>query len=359
MNSTQPDPILGSAEGVQRRTIVAGAAWTIPVIATAVGAPLAAASDQPTLTFTNGPYSANGCGTLGDVVIRATTDGTTPVTSGTLISVTLPAGFTWSDGLTGPRAFPADGNGEVAVSGIRVPATATNATLTASTGGLTAAAPVSVTANQSVFAADGSPLGTGQPVGLVGLKGDGANAWGVTSSGDLWLTNGGPWAPIAGGTGVSDYYVNGGGGAYLKDGVVYGAGGAVFGSGQPGTLVSIEGDGANIWGADAAGNLFLSGGGAWLPIAGATGTSDYYVNGGGATYLKNGVVYGADGTVFGSGQPGTLVSIEGDGANIWGADAAGNLFLSGGGAWLPIAGATGASDYYVNGDGGAYLKGAC
>lgn len=33
--------------GIQRRTVVAGAAWTIPVVATAVGAPLAAASTTP------------------------------------------------------------------------------------------------------------------------------------------------------------------------------------------------------------------------------------------------------------------------------------------------------------------------
>ena len=33
---------------LQRRTVVAGAAWTIPVVATAIGAPLAAASDPVT-----------------------------------------------------------------------------------------------------------------------------------------------------------------------------------------------------------------------------------------------------------------------------------------------------------------------
>ncbi|MCT2086764.1 hypothetical protein M3D75_11615 [Microbacterium enclense] len=47
--------------GVDRRTIIKGAAWTLPVIALAVAAPAAAAS-----TVDAGPYVLNGsCGTTG------------------------------------------------------------------------------------------------------------------------------------------------------------------------------------------------------------------------------------------------------------------------------------------------------
>ncbi|PPF21784.1 hypothetical protein C5C18_15055 [Rathayibacter tritici] len=81
--------------------------------------PAAAASDTPTIAFTNGPYTVNACGTLKDVTVKATTDGTTPVAAGTMISVTLPEGLTWSDGATGTKSFPADGSGQVTLSGIR------------------------------------------------------------------------------------------------------------------------------------------------------------------------------------------------------------------------------------------------
>lgn len=61
MNNNQSGPILNSEEGVQRRTIVAGAAWTIPVIAAATAAPLAAASaagpDLVITNFTNAPQA--------------------------------------------------------------------------------------------------------------------------------------------------------------------------------------------------------------------------------------------------------------------------------------------------------------
>lgn len=107
-----------SADGMHRRTIVKGAAWTVPVVAVAMATPAAAASKTPTIAFTNGPYTVNACKTLKDVTVKATTDGTTPVAAGTLISVTLPEGLAWSDGTTGTKSFPADGTGQVALSGI-------------------------------------------------------------------------------------------------------------------------------------------------------------------------------------------------------------------------------------------------
>jgi hypothetical protein len=132
------------ADGIQRRTIIAGAAWTIPVVATAVGAPLAAASPAPTLTFTNGPYTVAACGTLKDVIIQATTDGTTP-DPGQQVTVTLPSGLTWSDGTTTPRVFIADGNGNVTLSGIKATSAAGSPTITAtSNAGPTATAVVTV-----------------------------------------------------------------------------------------------------------------------------------------------------------------------------------------------------------------------
>lgn len=133
MTHTQPLFVRDSNGGVQRRTLVAGAAWMIPVVATAVGAPLAAASGEaPTLAFTNGPYTVAACGTLKDVVIKAITDGTTAPPTGTLVTVTLPAGLTWSNGETGSRPFSTDANGEVVLSGVKAIATSGSQTITAS-----------------------------------------------------------------------------------------------------------------------------------------------------------------------------------------------------------------------------------
>lgn len=104
--------------GLERRTLVQGAAWTIPVVGVTMATPAAAASSTPTLSFTNGPYAVDACGVLKDVVLKATTDGTTPVAAGTTISVTLPDQLKWSDGTTGTKSFPADANGQVTLSRI-------------------------------------------------------------------------------------------------------------------------------------------------------------------------------------------------------------------------------------------------
>ncbi len=140
------------SRGLSRRTIVQGAAWSVPVIAAAVALPLAAASVAATVEFVNGPYSVTGCGTLGDVVVRATTDGTTPVAAGTLITVTLPSGLTWEDGSSGPRVLPANGSGQVTLSGIQAGPAASNPVITASATGANASAPVSVAAASGPFA---------------------------------------------------------------------------------------------------------------------------------------------------------------------------------------------------------------
>lgn len=139
-------PSTARTPGVERRTLVAGAAWTIPVVATAVGAPLAAASGAPTLAFTNGPYTVAACGTLKDVVLKATTNGTAPVAIGTPLTVSLPAGLVWSDGTTGSRTVRTGADGEVVLSGIRSTSGNTALQLSAAAGAATTTAPVSIAA---------------------------------------------------------------------------------------------------------------------------------------------------------------------------------------------------------------------
>ncbi|KQQ08042.1 hypothetical protein ASF46_11805, partial [Rathayibacter sp. Leaf296] len=173
-----------------RRTIVAGAAWTIPVVAVAVATPAAAASLQPTLEFVNGPYTVPACGTLGDVVLHATTDGSTPAT-GQLVTVTLPAGLKFSDGTT-TKPFPVDSTGDVVISGITAFGGASTGTITASTGSLTTTAPAAVTggnygmhvwnySSQSSY--DLGSLPAGVSVSQPGQAGSNTNGYPVGSSG--------------------------------------------------------------------------------------------------------------------------------------------------------------------------------
>ncbi|KQQ10148.1 hypothetical protein [Rathayibacter sp. Leaf296] len=143
-NSNDVPLTLDGNGGVQRRTIVAGASWTIPVIAIATATPAAAASLQPTLEFITVPATVDSCATLGDVVIEATTDGSAPVADGTLVTVTLPPGLTWSDGTTTPRTLPTT-SGRVTVTGLKATGTASGpVTLTASSGTLLTPATVTV-----------------------------------------------------------------------------------------------------------------------------------------------------------------------------------------------------------------------
>jgi hypothetical protein len=107
----------GKAKGLPRRTILMGAAWSVPVISAAIATPLAAASTtELELAFVNGPYQAIACGPLDDIVVRATRGGT--AAPGEPITVTLPAGLTWSDGTTAPRTLVSDANGEIILSGV-------------------------------------------------------------------------------------------------------------------------------------------------------------------------------------------------------------------------------------------------
>ncbi|MCK2026506.1 hypothetical protein [Microbacterium sufflavum] len=74
-------------KGVSRRTIVKGAAWSVPVIAAAVATPLAAASGTTDI----GAFALNGsCGTLGVLGpgFTLTAGPSAPIPAGTTIAVT-------------------------------------------------------------------------------------------------------------------------------------------------------------------------------------------------------------------------------------------------------------------------------
>jgi hypothetical protein len=167
---------------VNRRTIVQGAAWSIPVVAVAVGAPLAAASPAPTLTFTNGPYTVDACGTLDNVTLHATTDGTSP-NAGDLVTISLPTGLTFADGST-TKIFTTDAGGNITLTGIRVSGTARGGAITATDSTSTATTAVTVTPTGGAFIYNNGTISqTPVPAGSTPVT---YNTF-VDASGNLWV----------------------------------------------------------------------------------------------------------------------------------------------------------------------------
>ncbi|PPI52134.1 hypothetical protein [Rathayibacter toxicus] len=134
-----------SENGVERRTLVKGAAWSVPIIATAGATPAFAASPTPTLAFTQSSYSGAGCGTITGVQVKRTVDGTAP-DAGKTVSVTLADGYTFADGTT-TYSGTTDANGLITLPDIKVPAKGGNSKFSASSDTLAASASVSGTQN--------------------------------------------------------------------------------------------------------------------------------------------------------------------------------------------------------------------
>ncbi|NQX26792.1 hypothetical protein HQQ81_05430 [Microbacteriaceae bacterium VKM Ac-2854] len=127
----------------RRRTVVAAGTWTAPVVLTALGAPLAAASGRVrTLAFDAPEYAITPYRTFGDVVVTARVDGRPA--AGVPVRFELPSGTTWADFARVPRLLITDGTGRVVLGGDRdaivsVEATPMSGPLTASAPGFPAA----------------------------------------------------------------------------------------------------------------------------------------------------------------------------------------------------------------------------
>lgn len=152
-------PINPAKPGLGRRTILTGAAWSIPVITLAVATPMATASETRTLqlTFTAAPYTVAACGVLVGAGVVATYSDGSAVPAGQAVTVTLPVGYTWANnGGSEARTYMTDAYGEVTLDDITV--TATGGPLSASSGGVVAAGPVVVTANPTVTVLQWNPI---------------------------------------------------------------------------------------------------------------------------------------------------------------------------------------------------------
>ncbi|MDF2044948.1 hypothetical protein P2P98_02145 [Microbacterium sp. Kw_RZR3] len=171
-----------TAPSATRRTVLTGAAWSVPVIAAASLAPLAAASDTVTLAFDKSTYNGTACGTISGAYVTVTVNGV--ATAGKSVTTTLSAGYKFSGGSASYTGV-SDGSGKVALPSIAVPGQggqsvlkAMHATTTATS---TAAAPAaskahSATASGSNSTYSGIP-GTAVPIGGAGWFLDGTTLY--------------------------------------------------------------------------------------------------------------------------------------------------------------------------------------
>ncbi|MCT2087352.1 hypothetical protein M3D75_14610, partial [Microbacterium enclense] len=129
-----------------RRTILTGAAWSVPVIAAASIAPIASASGVTALAFDKATYNGTACGTITGAYVTVTVGGVP--TAGQSVTVTLSGGYTFSGGSTTTTQVTGT-DGRANLPAINVPAVGGSATFSASI-------PPTVTATASVTSASSS-----------------------------------------------------------------------------------------------------------------------------------------------------------------------------------------------------------
>jgi hypothetical protein len=185
---TRGDHIEGEprpSKSVGRRTVLAGAAWTVPAVALAAAAPAHAASGL-VLAFDKTSYSAVGCTTLLGVSVSLTIAGTPKPSVD--VSVVLPNGFAFVTGGTSVSGVT-DENGVYALPGITVPNASSTAVLTAVTGNVNASATVRVAANSTTALSENGLAAwtawAGTPSGSVAIGGN----YFLSPSNELWFEN--------------------------------------------------------------------------------------------------------------------------------------------------------------------------
>ena len=156
---------------LNRRTILQGAAWTIPAIAVATVAPVAAAaSNTAVLTFNQSTYSGVACGTITGAYVTVTVGGIP--TAGRSVTTTLSGGYTFADGST-TNTQVSDGSGRVNLPAISVPSTGGTGTLSASSASATtasAAATAPTSASKLVGASWNNSAFPALPAGITAVE---------------------------------------------------------------------------------------------------------------------------------------------------------------------------------------------
>lgn len=121
---------------ISRRTLVSGAAWSVPVIALSVSTPAAAvASGVATASFSSPIYTVDSSRLLSGVVVRVTRDGA--AVAGAAVAVSLSAGMTFTPAGATSLPVTTGTDGSAALPGIELSATTASGTLSASSVGAT------------------------------------------------------------------------------------------------------------------------------------------------------------------------------------------------------------------------------
>lgn len=150
---------------VTRRTIVKGAAWSVPVIVAATALPMASASVAVALAFTSASYPVTGC-TLTGVKVAATNGATHAAVPGAPVTVTLADGYTFVDGTTSFTGTTGS-DGTVALPDIKPPLVGATSAFSAVSGSTSAVAPTTSPNQQRVWQAGDLPA---LPVGVTALE---------------------------------------------------------------------------------------------------------------------------------------------------------------------------------------------
>lgn len=130
---------------ISRRTLVTGAAWSVPVLALSVAAPAAAVASGPTVSFDAPTYTVGSSRQLSGVIVRVMNDGA-PV-AGALVTVSLSSGMTFITGGATSLPMTVGSDGTAPLPGIELGETTASGTLSATSVGAT---PASATITSSV-----------------------------------------------------------------------------------------------------------------------------------------------------------------------------------------------------------------
>jgi hypothetical protein len=164
-----PEASASTELALNRRTILAGAAWALPAIAVATMAPGAAASGTTVLTFDRATYSGTVCADITGASVTVTVDGT--AVPGVSVTVAASTGYRFDYGASTFTGL-SDASGRVALPALRVQVGGTAGTLAATTTGATAAAtltsPASTT-TQTLHRRAWTESGADDPTGSVDL----------------------------------------------------------------------------------------------------------------------------------------------------------------------------------------------
>ena len=194
-----------------RRTILTGAAWSVPVIAAASVAPIAAAaSNDPVLAFNQTTYNGTACGTITGAYVTVTMGGVAK--AGESVTTTLSGGYTFVGGAT-TNTQVSGTDGRVNLPAITVPAIGGAGSLHAISGTSGTTATTTAASVKGVGIANNTSYLPALPAGVtatsVGYSSDyGHHAYVLGNDGYLYLSlNAGAWTKVSPG-GVTGFAVD-------------------------------------------------------------------------------------------------------------------------------------------------------